>query len=150
MRESQFAYDLEFEFRVWDNFEKRMKYKVLLYQGKVLISINPFCGEEKFIFAPKEQYEIMQYTGAKDKNGKKIFRGDIVRLENGGIAEITQEPWKFNMCATVDVEKQWDLVEDCMDWMCEGNGMNCITNRYEWAEIIGNRFENPELIRCEK
>ena len=75
---------------------------------------------------------LMQYTGLKDKNGKEIYEGDILKLGNTSSFVIwSLDGWRFN------------------SYMERGN-----LNLYlyvdkttkEIAEIIGNVHENPELL----
>ncbi|MFJ7700022.1 YopX family protein [Lysinibacillus fusiformis] len=84
----------------------------------------------------------MQYTGLKDKNSKEIFEGDIVEyndfnsLRTGGHAE-----------DKIIVGK---VAFSCGMWMVEAK--NCGHDLYEGLvndeelEIIGNIYENPELL----
>jgi uncharacterized phage protein (TIGR01671 family) len=65
---------------------------------------------------------ITQYTGLKDKNGKEIYEGDILQWE-GAYRDIK---WVVTW-DTMDIHSRW-----------HSTGM-----RYE---IIGNKFENPELL----
>jgi hypothetical protein len=69
---------------------------------------------------------LMQYTGLKDKNGKEIFEGDVTT------SEIGDEPM-----AVVFWEGCF-----CHKWP-DGNGH--IFNPKN-IEIIGNIYENPELL----
>ena len=74
---------------------------------------------------------IGQYTGFTDKNGKKIFEGDIVR-ERGG--ESYQGYYEIDNVLTVKIPDI--LVNFEMSYDCE-------------YKIIGNIYDNPELIETE-
>lgn len=68
-------------------------------------------------------WDLMQYTGLNDRNGKRIYEGDILRRArhtslNGGLTIVSFEYW----------------------YLCELERYN-----YEF-KIIGNIYENPELI----
>ena len=81
---------------------------------------------------------VGQYTGLKDKNGKKIFEGDIVEFTDKytrkkGRAEIVFEAfkWKYSGCY---------YGGNPIVWLCIDDGS------IEF-EIIGNIHDNPELLK---
>ena len=74
---------------------------------------------------------VGQFTGLTDKNGKKIFEGDIVR-ERGG--ESYQGYYEIDNVLTVKIPDI--LVNFEMSYDCE-------------YKIIGNIYDNPELIETE-
>jgi uncharacterized phage protein (TIGR01671 family) len=76
---------------------------------------------------------ICQCTGLKDKNGKEIYEGDLIVCnyckEDAGVVE-----WNMSM---LRFELRWG------DRHC-GNARH--TRIDNWAAIIGNVYENPELL----
>lgn len=123
----------EIKFRVWDERNNEM-----IYSEKFLDVIRDthFNGNKLMYEAPEfshtiyesldEEIKLMQYTGLTDKNGKEIYEGDYLNshafLELGLVTFIDGAFW-----VVWEEEARYlsDLCGDC--------------------EIIGNRFENPEL-----
>ncbi|EAF8551841.1 hypothetical protein A0V41_12780 [Listeria monocytogenes] len=70
---------------------------------------------------------LMQYTGLKDKNGKKIFEGDICWEEHNECYGVVKfEEGKFLYVWENIAEDLWEVADD--------------------IEICGNIHENPELL----
>lgn len=127
--------------------EFKFRYKI---QGdnKLLYDTSPeFCritqhgviatSDGGLVFAEKR----MQYTGLKDSKGVEIYEGDILRF---------QQP--MSMCvSSSDMEGVVGVVE----WNDEEAGFLIVVGGaiYSFAyafkvEVIGNKFENPELIHA--
>lgn len=79
---------------------------------------------------------ICQYTGIKDKNGKEIYEGDIVKLDSNTL-KITGIVTYHNDEAVFVLEDLHDEIEECLWYMQED------------LEVIGNIYDNPELLRGE-
>lgn len=74
---------------------------------------------------------IMQYTGLKDKNGKEIYEGDIV---------IAYDEMTDAICKGQIV---WD---ECECGFCIKGSEPTFIGYYPELEVIGNIYENPELL----
>jgi len=95
-----------------------------------------FSDMEQFITFFSQDYEmlikstLMQYTGLKDKNGKEIYEGDILKTDFNDIAEV-----KYGLgCFHIESNQDYESI-----------------TLFEWSddmsEVIGNIYENPELIK---
>lgn len=79
---------------------------------------------------------LMQYTGLKDKNGVEKYQDDIVRT-NGVDGELL---WRI-------VWSELDVLSG-FDYEPIGHSFSSVHNRVdEDAEVIGNIYENPELLQ---
>lgn len=87
-------------------------------------------------------YELMQSTGLVDKNGKEIFEGDFLKDDETG--DILNVQWREDgACFGVSINENWQDY----DWRDFGElDMYDLEN----LEIIGNEYENPELLRSKK
>ena len=88
-----------------------------------------YDGEEELKYCTVEHcqvdaHTVGQYTGLTDKNGKKIFEGDIVESPNGTQGFIE---WQNAECAfLVNIGDDWQTMDDCP------------------YEVIGNIYDNKE------
>jgi len=101
--------------------------------------------------------ELMQYTGLKDKNGKEIYEGDILRVlytdwpsqKDGDERSLEQyqidELCKVGNVIYQPVEFMIDFHEPSNSWQSGYGSLH--PGRFGWLEIIGNIHENPELFK---
>jgi hypothetical protein len=75
---------------------------------------------------------VGQYTGLKDKNGVRIFEGDIIQYGNSGADRIY---WDDELSSFMELR------------IIGGNEYSCSLVVAEKSEIIGNIHDNPELLK---
>ena len=111
----------EIKFRAWNECEKIMEYDIHLEYDRECSCFGDFLNNNF--------YSVMQYTGLKDVNDVEIYEGDIFHLGDKNIKYVVEY---------VD---------------CGLKGKQLGTNSYigltywkDKIEIIGNIYENPELL----
>jgi uncharacterized phage protein (TIGR01671 family) len=132
----------EIKFRAWDLHRKEF-----LSGGQAIIAIQPGRNPKNIFYLDilkipdgwKDRFDLQQFTGLKDKNGKEIYEGDILR-------------WK---CSKSGSSKVKDYIVT-IEWGLHGYQILILddgrwhTNKSYWndtdRELIGNIHENPELM----
>jgi len=116
----------DIRFRAWDKTSKMMM------QSEYLVDlINGYAklAKEEGIEPTIDDWEWLQYTGLKDKNGKEEYQFDITRNKYGQIRHI--------------------------DWYCgawwlmfpDGRNDKPLYGSHSAQEVIGNIYENGDLIK---
>lgn len=116
------------EFRAWDKIEKKMIPAEAWYFSD---EFEPFVDSVK---KAQEDFEIMQFTGLHDRDGKKIFEGDIIKFKHG-IGEVYYKEDEATFCHTF-IENLGYIRPSKRLWLTENYPL----------EVIGNIFEHPNLL----
>lgn len=127
------------KFRAWTEEGEVMYYDVYPFKDDtLLLSYDEIAFDE----VPASDFILMQSTGLKDKNGREIYEGNIIRFFDCDGDGYT-------------VPVVWDNDYACfsVDW-----GSNTLTS-FDYLEefytdlkdieVIGNKYENPELLKGE-
>ncbi len=134
------------KFRVWDKFKNKMSLVAQVqycddgYAKTIIVVPAPRDNNNYYSLVDGESGELMQFTGLLDRDGKDIYEGDILDMEPDcdgyGIAKIEwREAYSGSQfCA---VRPDGELYSTFY------GGMACVDR----AKVIGNYFENPELIK---
>lgn len=90
-------------------------------------------------------YEVLMYTGLKDKNGTEIYEGDIVTYSVKGFKKINKTVMTFN-------EEHGAYLFGIYEGVKMPCGKKTRMNKYTRksvnnVEVIGNIYENPELLK---
>jgi uncharacterized phage protein (TIGR01671 family) len=125
----------EIKFRIWDKKTGEMRYNVSV-NSKGMARV---CRSTGFALQYDPEYEelpVMQFVGLRDKNGKEIYEGDIVKFFDGSFKEkIIREVYFDTELLEFGVKNSNALFH------CQFS---------DEFEVIGNIFENPELLESRK
>lgn len=89
--------------------------------------------------------DLMQYTGLKDKNGKEIYEGDIVEVDVN--KKRFQIMWNnFSWITRSNNVKQIEMWKDWKETLYFAEHIHFLKKANAYFEIIGNIYENPELL----
>ena len=114
----------EIKFRAWDNIAG-MRYSS---DFPNLVQFWNYVLNRDLV----QGFELMQYTGLKDKNGKEIYEGDFIKdIDSWGIGQVVWS--EDDLCWTTKFSNNelWGFVPQ------HGRDNHC--------EVIGDIYSNPEL-----
>lgn len=124
------------KFRAYDGGSLNRMYQpdeVMVGNGDIwIIDEDSVAGD----WIVNNDLHLMQSTGLKDKNGKEIFEGDVVR-------QVRTQPTTENETITgvvTMIEGTWLIMNDCEQLASK------LWSETDENEIIGNIYENPELL----
>lgn len=133
----------DIKFRAWDKLLEQM-----IYQGHRSLA-------HYFSASITEDSPLMQYTGLKDKNGKEIYEGDVVhdvyyrdngwndwKVESKGYVKFING--SFCLICTSDIDGS-DMYDELYKRMNPND-----TKAIGSVEVIGNIYENPDLLQTER
>jgi hypothetical protein len=118
------------KFRAWSFADKKFYHRVLVGNTEIDDPCSSVWDDKDCTWKEFDKFcgVIQQFTGLLDKNGKEIYEGDII-------------VGKFDLGLAGWIDHKW-----AVQWHNELN--------YQWnywkldtIEVIGNIFENPELVK---
>jgi hypothetical protein len=122
------------KYRAWDSAKKEMfkdTFAITESGQVVVVEQESVANSPDYVFV--EHLVIMQSTGLKDKNGKEVFVGDIIKCTRGCLHEVyIEKEYGGTYFGGMPAVYLKDLREG-----------------YAWTEheeIIGNIYENRELL----
>ncbi len=121
----------ELKFRIWDTQNKSFIKDPTRYKSLAISCDGRGVYSGKYDDCVEDRYIIQQYTGLKDRNGKQIFEGDIV----------------LSTCPKILNDNfSGEVIFDEGSFLVKINNTD-IRGVSDELEIVGNIFENPELLK---
>lgn len=112
------------KFRAWDKETQTMNGMAEIYRNK----------KQEIELHPRDEHIIlMQSTGLFDRNGKEIFEGDIVSIDTDEF-DLLFVKYEVGIYCLMDDE-------GCAEYL---------SDYYIYVSVVGNIYENPELLEVEE
>jgi len=137
----------EIKFRCWSKERKGIGIvtKICFLTNECDYALGKKKGDTDFGWTSLDNVILMQYTGLKDKNGNEIYEGDILKYREYDNLSHKQD---------FSIDKvEWGETGDSDGWAHERHfeyivGGDSLADVYgKYCEIIGNIYENPEMIK---
>ena len=125
---------MKLKFRAWDTTNKEMfkdTFSITESGQVVVVEQEDVMCPPDYVFV--DNLVIMQSTGIKDKNGKEVFEGDIVKMAKDVYSEPTYYEVVRHRGGAYRLESKQ---HGCELWL-----------RHTDCEVVGNLYENPESSR---
>lgn len=135
---------MKIKYRVWDKITEKMYYPSTGVANDLYMSLEgSICSEDEEIQEDGSRlayrgYRMtpLLYTGLKDKNGKEIYKGDIIEVKH---------PFKDRYYKG-EIIFEWGAFKAKDFYFAHFDNTTDFTEGIEYVEIIGNIYENSELL----
>lgn len=132
----------EIKFRAWHKNRKTFLdfYWAVDKLGRTFSILDKYVYDEF-----TDEIELMQYTGLKDMNGVEIYEGDVVNV-SWPLSKLKG----INHAIGYSEVKDGHPVSEAIDWYEDVSRLIQTHDNGGQITVVGNCFENPELLEAEK
>ena len=127
----------EIKFRAWDDNAKAFVSDWVMYPNGGCE--YPQGGWDLGGYKEGDNFKLMQHTGLKDKNGKDIYEGDIVSSTSEFMGHYATHIKKIVWASKGGFHPEGTHVDNLAEFITDTGGKNK-------SEVIGNIYENPDLL----
>lgn len=153
----------EIKFRAWDEYKNEMFIPKKLVWWETGLRCNARMGlvkgneipvDEKGSLSNANNIVLMQYTGLKDKNGKEIYEGDVMQTTIDEYDDIIVEEDEWGEHEEPYHHKK-EVHRNIVEWEPLYGRFSHLPSqldtlsRIHW-EVVGNIYENPELLNHDR
>ena len=129
-------------FRVWVEDRMREIRSIFFKDGVAEYALLDVPSGENYEYAHLAHVPVMQYIGIEDSDGREIFEGDILSIDFGDEVELCNVQYFGNEgYPAFDVE---------VSFTPECNVISSAKSQGMTIKVVGNIYENPELMKSVK
>lgn len=134
----------EIKFRSWDG--ENIYYRA--FGAKINPPVTEFGIDFPASYSPYwatgNMLALMQFTGVKDKNGKEIYEGDVVKGSRSVKGREGRATGEERFIGFVEYDEWWGAFR--RKGVKQHQGISAEFMHAKEMEVIGNIYENPELL----
>ena len=131
----------EIKFRAWDFVNKIMNEDIFIDGAGNAYDYASTTYNTPNTEIQRCEFPVMQYTGLKDRNGVEIYEGDILEMAEQSLLrfEVVYDAGHMAFMRNW-IDKRVPAIR------CKGE-MEHLSANTDFLKVIGNGYENPELLK---